>query len=189
VPLLDDAVAVELPGGDKTAGLSEYVDAIGDAADGRSAITLVAQSLGGFSAPLACERLDVRRLVLVNAMIPRPGETFGEWWSNTHQSEAMIGEFDLRETFFHDVPTEITEEAFARTAPDQADLPEPWPLDSWPDVPTHVVAGADDRFFPPDFQRRVAKERLGLDVEVLPGGHLIALSQPEALAVYLTALD
>jgi hypothetical protein len=27
----------------------------------------------------------------------------------------------------------------------------------------------------------VVRERLGLDVEVMPGGHLIALSQPDAL--------
>jgi hypothetical protein len=33
-----------------------------------------------------------------------------------------------------------------------------------------------------EFQRRVARERLGLDVVELPGGHLNALSQPEAVA-------
>lgn len=52
-------------------------------------------------------------------------------------------------------------------------------------MPTDVVAGAGDRLFPLDFQRRVARERLGLDVDVLPGGHLIALSRPAELAAYL----
>ena len=47
------------------------------------------------------------------------------------------------------------------------------------------IAGAGDRFFPADFQRRVAGERLGIEADVLPGGHLIALSQPAALAAYL----
>jgi hypothetical protein len=47
------------------------------------------------------------------------------------------------------------------------------------------VAGADDRFFPAAFQRKVARERLGIKLDVLPGGHLIALSQPAALAGYL----
>jgi hypothetical protein len=49
------------------------------------------------------------------------------------------------------------------------------------------VAGADDRFFPLAFQRRLARDRLGLDVDVLAGGHLLALSQPGPLARYLLA--
>jgi hypothetical protein len=31
----------------------------------------------------------------------------------------------------------------------------------------------------------VAGERLGIEADALPGGHLIALSQPAALAAYL----
>ena len=58
---------------------------------------------------------------------------------------------------------------------------EPWPLAAWPDVPTRVLAGRDDRFFPLDFQRRVARERLGLPVEEVPGGHLAALGHPVEL--------
>jgi len=50
-----------------------------------------------------------------------------------------------------------------------------------------------DRFFPLDFQRRVARERLGLDVDVIPGGHLAALSRPaevaERLQVYVDELQ
>jgi pimeloyl-ACP methyl ester carboxylesterase len=46
-----------------------------------------------------------------------------------------------------------------------------------------VIAGRDDRLFPLEFQRRVARERLGLDVVEVPGGHLAALSQPEAVAL------
>ncbi|MDX6357529.1 MAG: hypothetical protein QOH37_583, partial [Nocardioidaceae bacterium] len=74
VPLLERygerAIAVELPTGDESAGLAAYADAIVAAADGADQITLVAQSMAGFSAPLACDRLDVRRIVLVNAMVP-----------------------------------------------------------------------------------------------------------------------
>jgi pimeloyl-ACP methyl ester carboxylesterase len=45
-----------------------------------------------------------------------------------------------------------------------------------------VIVGTDDRLFPLEFQRRVVASRLGLEVEVMPGGHLMALSQPEELA-------
>ena len=45
----------------------------------------------------------------------------------------------------------------------------------------------DDRFFPAEFQRRVAKERLGIDADQIPGGHLVALSNPAGLADRLTS--
>ena len=51
-----------------------------------------------------------------------------------------------------------------------------------------VLVGADDRFFPADFQQRVAKERLGIDADMRPGGHLIALARPEVVAEYLLTL-
>ena len=192
------AMAVELPAADGSAGLPEYAEAIESVAGGHDDITLVAQSLGGLSAPLVAARRPVRELVLVNAMIPAPGETGGDWWTNTDQGAARAAkaerdgrvpgdDFDVEAEFLHDVPQEIVAEAFRRGDPQQSGRPfaDPWPLKSWPDVPTRVVAGADDRFFPLEFQRRVAAERLGLDVDVLPGGHCIALSQPAALTAYL----
>lgn len=48
--------------------------------------------------------------------------------------------------------------------------------------PTRVLAGRDDRLFPLEFQRRVAADRLGLEVDEMPGGHLVALSRPGELA-------
>jgi hypothetical protein len=47
--------------------------------------------------------------------------------------------------------------------------------------------GRDDRFFPTEFQRRVARERLGISAEEMPGGHLLALSHPAELSTRLTA--
>ena len=52
-------------------------------------------------------------------------------------------------------------------------------------MPTNVLAGRDDRLFPFAFQQRVAAERLGLAAEPVPGGHLAALSQPDALTIRL----
>ena len=48
-------------------------------------------------------------------------------------------------------------------------------------------AGRDDRFFPVDFQRRVARERLGKEMDEIPGGHLVALSNAEGLTKRLLA--
>jgi hypothetical protein len=54
-------------------------------------------------------------------------------------------------------------------------------------VPTKVLIGRDDRLFPADFQHRVARERLGVGADEIPGGHLVALRSPSALADVLTA--
>jgi pimeloyl-ACP methyl ester carboxylesterase len=95
---------------------------------------------------------------------------------------------DLTTAFFHDVPAEIAAAAQAQPfAQSERPFADPWPLRRWPDVPTRVVAGRDDRFFPVDFQRKVAAERLGLQVDEVPGGHLVALSRPVELADRLEA--
>jgi hypothetical protein len=54
-------------------------------------------------------------------------------------------------------------------------------------VPTRFLQGRDDRFFPVGFQRRVARERLGIDIVEVPSRHLNALSEPDALAVAVDA--
>jgi pimeloyl-ACP methyl ester carboxylesterase len=193
------ALAVDLPAADASAGLAEYAATVVDAVGGRRPLVVVAQSLGGFTAPLVCDRLDVTLLVLVNAMIPAPGETAGEWWDATGQGEAhaalaaregrQIVEGDVLGDFFHDVPADVVAEALELGGPEQTATPfsSPPPVTSWPAVRTRVLVGRDDRFFPAAFQRRVAEERLGITPDEMPGGHLMALSRPEELADRLVA--
>ncbi len=158
-------------------------------------MVLVAQSLGGFTAPLVAATVPVRAVVLVNAMIPSPGETPGAWWDNTGSLRARETaaeqrgygtQFDLAVYFLHDVAPEVAAagEPYQRPEAD-AVFESVCDFSAWPSVPIGVVAGADDRFFPVEFQQRVARERLGLEADVLSGGHLIALSQPSGLANYL----
>ena len=61
-------------------------------------------------------------------------------------------------------------------------LDEPWPLPAWPEVLTRVLAARHDRMFPLEFQRRIARERLGLGFDEIDGGHMVALSNPATLA-------
>jgi len=203
VPLIRAAghepIAVDLPGDDRRAGLATYADIVIRAIAERSDVVLVAQSLAGFTAPLVCARVPVRMVVFVNAMIPKPGETAGAWWDATgavearEQAAALRGyakEFDVGTYFLHDVPQDVL-----RTAPEQprqeAEIVfrEPCRFERWPDVPTHVLVGRDDRFFPIEFQRHVARERLGKEVEEIPGGHLVALSNAEGLTERLLAFE
>ncbi|WP_332662260.1 alpha/beta fold hydrolase [Aeromicrobium sp.] len=187
------SIAVDLPADDPDKGLPDYVDAIVDAATGLDDVVLVAQSLGGFSASWAADRLPVSRLVLLNAMIPLPGETAGEWWAATGSSEAMRdndiragrdpdANFDLETYFLHDVPADVLADLGEERDESDAVFAAPWGLEAWPDVPTTVLAAQDDRFFPFSFQQRVARERLGIEAFQVPGGHLNALSRPAEVA-------
>jgi len=181
------AIAVDLPGASPTVGLREYEAFVAAAAAGEERVVLVAQSMGAFTALGCCERLPVERLVLLNAMIPAPGETPGQWWSNTDwpETEDLA---DVDRLFLHDVPPEVAAAGAAHQRP-EADIAfgQPCGFSRWPDIPTAVLAGRDDRLFPFDFQARVARDRLGLDVVALPGGHLTALSQPEAVTAAILA--
>ena len=97
------------PSEDEAAGWSEYTDVVVEAIGDRSEVVVVGHSLGGFTAPLVCERLRVHQLVLVAAMIPSPGELFANWWANT--GYASSGYDDV---FYHDVPPELAAEANKR---------------------------------------------------------------------------
>lgn len=194
-PLLEqakqEAITIDLPGDDISAGLQQYAEIVIQAFGERSNAILVCQSLGAFTAALVCTRLAVDMIVFVNAMIPNPGETAGAWWQNTGAVEARVAaakargytaEFNMSTYFLHDVP-----EAVLRTGPPRAReqtetvFSERCGFAHWPKVPIHVIASAADRFFPLEFQRRVARERLKTDIDVIPGGHLVALSNSEAL--------
>ncbi|MDT5014110.1 MAG: hypothetical protein QOD39_270 [Mycobacterium sp.] len=198
-----EAIAIDLPADDDTADLTTYADIVSNAvADVAGPLVLVGQSMGAFTAPIVASRLQsagrTPQIVLVNPMVPTTGETPGQWWEASGQASARLAyfqqiglartDFDPVEDFFHDVPEPVRAEAFSQPEPQQSDTPfeRPWPLDAWPDVPTRVIAGSDDRLFPLEFQRRIVRERLGLNVDAMPGGHLMALSRPQELVALLT---
>ena len=128
-------------------------------------------------------------------MIPNPGETPGAWWDNTGwhdacESAAVAGgystEFDLNTYFLHDVPPDVAAEGEAQQRPEaNAVFESACDFVEWPAIPIRVLSGEGDRFFPFDFQGRVARDRLSLEPDPVPGGHLIALSNPDGLADYL----
>jgi pimeloyl-ACP methyl ester carboxylesterase len=203
VPLIraagHDPVAVDLPGDDSQSGLAAYTDIVVRSVGDRRDVILVAQSLAGFTAPLVCARTPVGMIVFVNAMIPRPGETAGAWWGATGAAEAgkeaaasrgYAAEFDMNTYFLHDVPPDVLR-SDPQEPREEAEtvFGEPCRFARWPDIPMHVLAGRDDRFFPIEFQRRVARERLGKRVDEISGGHLVALSNAEGLTKRLLAYE
>ncbi|THV26525.1 alpha/beta fold hydrolase [Glycomyces paridis] len=181
-----EVIAVDLPIEDGANGLPEFADAVADAIGGRERVVLVAHSLGGFTAPLVCERTGVDLMVLLTAMIPVPGESMGAWWSATGHDALGIdigSEERMIAAFVHDLPVEAAREALAHGREQAGDRwDEPTPMRAWPDVPTRFLLCRDDRFFPPEFMRPVVKERLGIEPDEIDGSHSVMLSRPDELA-------
>ncbi len=203
VPLLTErgheALAPDLPVDDPEAGWDGYADTVAAAIGDRTDVVIVGQSMGAFTAPLLCSRVDVARIALLCPMIPAPGDTGNTWWEAAGQAASARAAaeregrdpdapFELETTFLHDLSTDVRTALLSRPAPAQEDrlFEERWPLDAWPDVPTTVLAGSRDRLFPLDLVERLARERLGLDhVDTVATGHLAALVAPEAVADWL----
>lgn len=202
VPLLQDAgaeaISVELPASAPGSTLSGCADAVVARIGDRSDVVLVAQSMGAFTAPDVAWRVPaVRAIVLVNPMTPRAGESPGQWWTASGQVAARRAAdraagrdpdapFDVWTTFLHDVePAVAAAGAEHERAPADSMFAEPPAMDAWPEVETRQLTGRDDRFFPLDFQLRLARERLGIEPEVIDGGHLVALSRPREVADFL----
>jgi pimeloyl-ACP methyl ester carboxylesterase len=190
-----DAVPVDLPNADPDAGLPEYVDAALEAIGDREQLVVVAQSLGGFTALELCAHRPVEMLVFVNAMIPVPGESAGAWWENTAHEEAISALLERVgpmsdwtqqtevEVFLNDcTPGAIADSAGHWRGQTNRIFEAPNSLQAWPDIPVRVIACTDDQFFPPDFQRRVAQERLGITPDEMPGDHVPMISRPAELA-------
>lgn len=189
-----DVVAPDLPADDESKTLEDYADAVVRAVGARRDLVVVGHSFGGFTAPLVAERLSADALVLLAGMIPAPGEAPDAWWASTGHGSAvaeqaardggLTGNADPYVSFYHDVPRELAQEAMSkeRAHPSSAAMAAPWPLAAWPDVPTRFLLCADDRFFPPEFFRRLVRDRLGIEPDEMPGSHCVALSRPQELA-------
>ncbi len=188
-----DVVAPDLPCDDDNATLWDYAATVVDAIGDRRNVIVVGQSYGGFTAPLVADRCSVDALVLVAGMVPAPGESPAEWWTNTRYRLAveeqasrdggLTGNDDPFVIYYHDVPRALAEEAMRRERSESdAAYDSPWPLAAWPDVPTRFVVCTEDRCFPAAFLRRVVNERLGIVPDEIAAGHCVALSHPEELA-------
>lgn len=189
-----EVITPDLPTNDASADFSDYADAVVKAiGDHKDDVILVAQSMGAYTAPIVTNRVPTSLIVLVAPMIPAPGETPGAWWSATGQPkvQAEMAErdgfepgMDMMTTFMHDVPKDVVEDLMQQGEPEQAEtiFGQPWPLDRWPDVPTKVLLGRNDRLFPVGMMRRVSEERLGIKPDEIDSGHLVAFGHPDELA-------
>jgi pimeloyl-ACP methyl ester carboxylesterase len=200
-------VAVDLPCEDPDAGLADYATAVVEAAAGfDEPVVVVGHSLGGLTIPLIPDRRPVAALVFVAAILPAPGRPAGEGLgaeafsagfpelTAAHQSAGEDGasRWDREgaiAAFYHDVPEALLDGAVGALRGQQwKPVSEDWPLTAYPDVPMGYVACSDDRIMDPAWQVRMAKERLGIEPEIIGGSHSPMLARPAELADLLQDL-
>jgi pimeloyl-ACP methyl ester carboxylesterase len=181
-----ETVAPDLPTEDDSAGLAEYASAVVDAIGGWHDVVVVAQSFGGYVAPIVADRIDARLIVLVAGMIPSPGESAEAMFTNTRWEPERLADSSTEAVFYHDVSSDLVEEALSHGRR-QSDTPgrEPWPLEAWPDIETRFVLCRNDRFFPARWLRPLVHDRLGAETDEIDSGHCPALSRPGELAALL----
>ncbi|MBO2465359.1 alpha/beta fold hydrolase [Actinomadura violacea] len=195
-----EVVAPALPCDEESAGLAEYADVVVEAIGDRTDLVVVAHSFGGFTGPLVCDRVSADLLVMLQAQVPAPGESPGQWWDNTgygaarQESDRRRGvaqgtEEDALSLVLHDTPAALAAEFMAEHQRKQASAPfgRPWPLTTWPRVATRFLMSSDDRFFPAEFMRSMVAERLGFQPDEMPGDHCPMLGHPKELADRLEA--
>jgi pimeloyl-ACP methyl ester carboxylesterase len=198
-------VAPDLPVSDPTARLADYADVVvGAMAPDRPAV-VVGHSMGGIVIPLVAERRPVARLVFLAAFVPQPGRSANEQrraesidgvvppatneWTDLGDNVWSVGPNTATELFYDDVPSELAGWAIARLRPQAYGVfDEPSPLTAWPEVPAAYVVCRDDRAVNPDWGRRAARARLGVEPIELEGGHSPFLSRPAELGRVLADL-
>ena len=175
-------VAPDLPTEDESKDLTDWAATVTEALPSTSDVVAVGHSFGGFVAPLVAAQVNAKALVLVTAMLPRPGEPPNDWWTNTGYTDS-----GLEDQFWHDVPADLAAEAQKRErGMSETPMTKPWPLDAMPEVPTHFILCTEDRFFTPTFMRGVIATRLPNVTPVeLASGHCAQLSKPQELATLL----
>jgi pimeloyl-ACP methyl ester carboxylesterase len=199
-----EAVAVDLPTQDPTAGAEVYADVVVRHLDPYGDdLVLVGHSFGGLTLPLVADRRPVGRMVLVAPLLPEPGFSFDDLCTldpDTFMPGLRAGQVAHADgsteweagpaiaTLYPDAPPNLASWAAERLRPQQWRLTrETTPLRTWPDCPTRVIACAGDAVVNPEWLRRSVRLRLGIGAEVIAGDHSPFLTRPVELVDALLA--
>ena len=203
------AVAVDLPCDDPAATTMDNAKLVADSlADATSAaeaddVVVVGHSLGGITAIVVPLLRPVRKVVLLAALVPRPGRSLrdvmaSEPDTNTDEFNAVprhIGDRgavswdpEIAASFFYRACDPATAQWAASKLRTQVwtTIREPCPLDKWPDCELASIICTEDELLTPAWSRRIARDVLGVEPLELPGGHFPMLAIPTQLADSLT---
>jgi pimeloyl-ACP methyl ester carboxylesterase len=186
---------------DESAGAERYAEIAANAvlAAGGGAVTAVGHSLAGLVIPLLPALVDVDELVFLCSPLPAPGRSLWEQLEDdpdifvagsvqpaardTGQVVEATEEYAIR-TYFHDCPDEVARSAAGRLRRQSTKATtEPSPVQTWPPtVRCRYVLGGNDRILNPEWSRREAPRRLGVEPIELDTGHSPFLARPAELA-------
>lgn len=114
-------------------------------------VVLVGISNQGLFMPLVAAERPIRRIVMINAVVPQPGQSFRE-------------AFDLKDVFASEFALRLAEAA--------PGMSEVCPLKELPKVEYVYIYGAKDDAIRPEWERRAAREYLHVEPVVVEGaGH------------------
>jgi pimeloyl-ACP methyl ester carboxylesterase len=199
-PLRDrghNVVTPELPSEDTRLGLEDYADTIerslGDADD----VVLVPHSLGGLVGPIVAARRPLKALVYVCALVPEPGLSFSEQLAGSTERVLLFeggrmvddegrsywGDREATTSIMYgDLDPGDAQWAFEHLRPQaQRSQGEPSPVPP-PALRTESIVGVSDGVVSPEWSRRVARERLGVEPVEIPTGHFPMITHPQLLA-------
>jgi hypothetical protein len=185
--------AVELPS-DPELLAADYAELIGGQVGAVDAPVVLAHSGAGPLLPAAARALEASHQVWLAAWVPDPGVSFAE---DTHRHLRVA--FDPDWVGKDPTTDDAVAEAYLYHDADAASVE--WALSTRRlflplgvygerlslavEVPSTYVVAAHDRTIRPEWQRRMARERLGVEPVELPTGHCPNVSRPERLAELL----
>jgi len=204
------AVAVDLPCDDPSVTTMDNAQLVADSlsaaadADDDDDVVVVGHSLGGITAVVVPMLRPVRRVVMLAALVPRPGRSIGDVMGsepdttteefntlprNVGKGGAVWWDPEIAAPFFYRACDSETARWAAERLRTQVwtTSREPCPLDKWPDCELASIVCTEDELLRLDWSRRTARDVLHVDPIELPGGHFPMLSIPAQLADALTA--
>jgi pimeloyl-ACP methyl ester carboxylesterase len=190
------AHAVELPS-DPELLAADYAELIRRHVGAIAAPIVLAHSGAGPLLPATARALKARHQVWLAAWVPDPEASFIED-TGRHAQAAFNPDWIGKD------PTQDDAVAAAFLYHDCADATLEWALSTRrlflprgvygerlsvaPEIPSTYVLAADDRTIRPEWQRRMAHERLGVEPIAILTGHCPNVSQPDRLAEILVNL-
>ena len=206
-PLLEgrgyEVIVPDLPSEHMELGLEDYADAIERALGDAEDVILVPHSLGGLNGPVVAARRPLKALVYLCALVPEPGLSFSEQLGAStepvllfsggrmvdDQGRSYWGDREATISLMYgDLEPEDASWAFERLKP-QAQRSQGETSPAPPStLRVESVVGTEDRVVSPDWSRRVARERLGVEPVEIPTGHFPMITHPELLADELAKL-
>src|SRR5262249_39708384 len=154
-------------------------------------VLLVGHSYGGAVVTEAGTDPKVAGLVYITAFAPDAGESVNTLIKDPPPQPPRDGFLFLDRSKFH---ASFAGDLDADTASFMADSQVPWGVQAldgkittpaWRKKPSWYLIATDDRMIPPPAQRAMSK-RAGATVIEMPGSHSVYVSQPGAVAAFLT---